>query len=240
MNYGIDNVWLSPAFIISLIIVVACAAIGLKRGFIKTVFDFCGMIVAVILTVLISPYVAAALRNNPSIYNTFHSKIDGHVDVNFDMGENRLDDYLQGLKLPGKVEEFVLKGNDAVTGAVESAADSANAAIVDRLTDMAINCIAFIVTFIIIMILIAIVAMVLDLVSKLPILNTANKTLGLVAGLVQGYLILSVLGVILMAISTSETGIAVSNQVAANPVLSFIYSHNLILMGITKLRGMLK
>ena len=240
MNYGADITWLSPVFIICMVIIVACAVIGIKRGFIKTVFDFCGMIIAVVLTVLISPYVAAMLRNNPGIYDTFHSKIAKHVDVNFDMGENRLDDYLEGLKLPVKVEDFVLKGNDAVTQAVDDAVNSANMAIVDRLTDMAINCVAFIITFVIIQVLLAIAVMVLDLVSKLPVLNTANKTLGLVAGLVQGYLILSLLGVILMAISTSELGIKIGSQVASNPVLSFIYRHNLILMCITKLRGMLK
>ncbi|MCR5684454.1 MAG: CvpA family protein [Lachnospiraceae bacterium] len=240
MNTWVDNAWLTPAFIISVVIFAACAIVGLKRGFIKTVFDFCGMFVAVILTVLISPYVAALMRNNASIYDAFNSKIAEHVHVNFDAGNNRLDDYLEGLKLPSKVENYVLEGNDAVSQAVDNAVENVNKAIVDRLTDMAINCVAFIITFVILLVIIAIVSMVLDLVAKLPVLNTANKTLGLIAGLIEAYLILSILGVILMALSTSELGISISSQVAANPVLSFIYKHNLILMGITKFRGMLK
>ena len=237
---GLANIWVTPAFIVTLVIIVGCTVIGIKRGFIKTVFDLFGMLAAVILTVLISPHVANAMRNNASIYDALHSKIEEHVHINFNASNNTLSDYLDGLNLPGKVSDFLLKGGETVTDAANQSVAQANAAIIDKLTNMAINCIAFIITFIILMILIWIVSMVLNLISKLPVLNMLNKTLGAVAGFIQAYVILSVIGVIIMAAATTKWGIAISEQIAANPVLSFIYKHNLILIGITKFKGMIK
>ncbi len=237
---GVDNAWITPAFIVTLVIIAGCTIIGLKRGFIKTVFDLFGMLVAVILTVLLSPYVADAMRNNPSIYDALHSKIEEHVHINFNVTDNALSDYIDRLNLPDKVDEFLLKGGETVTDAANQSVAQLNAAIVNKLTDMAINCIAFIITFIILMVLIWIVSKVLNLISKLPVLNMLNKTLGAVAGLVEAYVILSVIGVIIMAASTTKWGIALGEQIAANPILSFIYKHNLILIGITRFKGMIK
>ncbi|MCR5324349.1 MAG: CvpA family protein [Lachnospiraceae bacterium] len=237
---SIGNIWLTPAFMITLVIIVGCTVVGIKRGFIKTVFDLFGMIAALILTILISPYVANAMRNSPSIYDAIHSKIEEHVHINFNLSNNTLSDYLEGLNLPEKVDEFLLKGGETVTDAANGTVSQVNAAITDKLTHMAISCIAFIITYIIIMVLILILSMVLNLISKLPILNSLNKTLGAVAGLIEAYVILSVIGVIIMAASTSKTGIAISEQIASNPILSFIYKHNLILIGITKFKGMIK
>ena len=237
---GINNAWLTPAFIVTLVIIAGCTIVGLKRGFIKTVFDLFGMLVAVILTVLISPYVADAMRNNASIYDALHSKIEEHVHINFNASDNKLEDYLDGLNLPNKVDEFLLKSGDSIADAANQSVAQVNAAIVNKLTNMAINCIAFIITFIILMVLIWIVSKVLNLISKLPVLNMLNKTLGAAAGFVEAYVILSIIGVIIMAGSTTKWGIQFSEQIAANPILSFIYKHNLILIGITRVKGMIK
>ncbi len=237
---GIGGAWLSPAFIVTIVIITVCVIAGLKRGLIKTLFDLFGMLIAVILTVLISPYVASAMRNNPSMYNTIHSKIEEHVHLNFNMSDNTLTDYVDGMKLPKKVSDFLLDSGEAVANTANQSVAQINAKITDKLTDMAINCIAFIITLVIMTVLIIILSLVLNLVSKLPVLNMLNKSLGVAAGIVEAYLILSVIGVIIMAASTSEFGIKIVEQITANPILSFIYKHNLILMGITRFRGMLK
>ena len=240
MNGELSNAWLSPAFIVTLIIIAVCVIAGLKRGLVKTLFDLFGMLLAVILTILISPYVASAIRNNPSMYDTIHSKIEEHVHLNFNLSDNTLTDYVDGMKLPKKVSDFLLDSGENVTNAANQSVAQINAKITDKLTDMAINCIAFIITLIIMIVLIAILSMVLNLVSKLPVLNMLNKTLGMTAGIIEAYLILSVIGVIIMAASTSELGIKIIGQISANPLLSFIYKHNLLLMGITRFRGILK
>ena len=95
--YG-SNAWLTPAFIGAVIITAVCAVMGVKRGLIKTVFDLAGMLVGVILTVLISPYMASMLRNNVSIYNSIHSKIEQHVHINFNSSGNELADYWSSQK----------------------------------------------------------------------------------------------------------------------------------------------
>ena len=235
-----SNTWLTPAFIGAVAIIALFGIMGLKRGLIRTVFELAGMLIGVILTVLISPYMASMLRNSASVYDAIHSKIEEHVHINFNSSGDELTDYLDGLNMPNKVDEFLLEKSGNVSDLANSTVEQINRSIVDKLTDMAINCISFVVTFIIIMLLLTIAVMLLDLISKLPVLNFTNKLLGLAAGLIEAYLILSVIGVMIMIFSTSKLGIALSTQISSNPILSFIYKHNLILMGITKVRGFLK
>ena len=234
-----DGSWLSPAFLVTIAIIVICVLIGYKRGFIKTVFDLAGMLIAVILTVLISPVVASMMKGSPSIYDSLHTKIEKHVHINFDAEGHSLSQYLDDLEVPDKVGDYLLDGGKTLEEVASSSVDAVNARIVDKLTVMAINCIAFILTLIVVMIVITIVAMVLDLVSKLPGINMLNKTLGIAAGAIEAYLILSVIGVIIMTFSTSDFGISAASQIASNPILSFIYKNNLLLSGITRIKGIL-
>ena len=241
-----SEAWLNPAFIGAVVILAVFAALGIKRGLIKTVFHIAGVAVAIILTIFISPYMASFLRNNTDLGDTVHSMIADHVHINFNSSGKDVTEYLDNLNMPQKVEDYLLQGSTATDGidntldGVNNALEGVNDAIVGKLTDMALNCISFIATLILILIILAIVSSLLDLVSKLPLLNSANKALGCIAGLIEGYLVLSVIGVLVMLFSTTAPGIALSTQISANPVLSFIYEHNLLLIGITKVRGLLK
>ncbi len=232
--------WLTPAFIGAVVIVAVCVFAGLRRGFVKTAFDMFGVLFGVILTVLISPAVASLMKGNDKIYDSIHTRIEDHVSVNFNMSDNKLVDYIDGLSLPDKVGDFLLDGGKAVNDAAQGSIEKVNDKIADKLTDVVINGIAFIVTLVVVLILLAVAFFLLDLVSRLPMINGLNKTLGIVAGIVEAYIILSILGVVIMAISTTQLGIKLSAQIAANPVLSFIYQNNLIIMGITKVKGLRK
>ena len=238
LDKGAFGGWLSPAFLISLVIIVLSILAGYKRGFIKTVFDLAGMVVGVILTVLIAPYVASMIRNNPSMYNSIHSKIEEHVRVNFSASGDSLSDYFNDSGIPDSVNDFLQDGGGKLQGVADRSITAVNEGIADKVTDIVIKCIAFIGTLIVVMLIITIITMILNLISKLPGINTLNKTLGVAAGIFEAYLILSVIGVIIMAISTTESGIAINSQIAANPLLSFIYRHNIILIIMTKLKGL--
>ena len=237
---GFVSSWLTPAFIGAVLIVAVCVFSGLRRGFVKTAYDMCGILFGVILTVLISPAVASLMKNNVKIYDSIHSRIEEHVSVNFNLSDNKLVDYINESSLPDKVGDFLLEGGKSITDAAQGSIEKVNDKMADKLTDMVINGIAFIITLIVVLILLAVAFFLLDLVSKLPVINGLNKTLGIAAGIVEAYIILSILGVVIMAISTTQLGIALSEQIAANPILSFIYQYNLIIMGITKVKGLRK
>ena len=100
-----------------------------------------------------------------------------------------------------------------------------------------INALAFIVTFIVILIILWLVFAALNLISKLPVLNSMNKTAGFLAGAVQGLVIVWVLFILLTVFGGTTFGRDALQMIGENEALSFIYNNNLLLryvIGITE------
>ena len=103
------------------------------------------------------------------------------------------------------------------------------------MSDLILKAITFFILIIIIYIIVRIVIFMLDFISKLPVINSINKTGGLVVGLVQGLLIVWIGCLILTAFSDKAWAQEAFAQINANPLLTFIYNNNLITFIITKL-----
>ena len=101
------------------------------------------------------------------------------------------------------------------------------------LASVVINAIAFVITFIIILILLWVICNALNLISKLPILNHINKTDGMLAGLIQGFIIIWILFLIITILGGTTLGQEALKMVEENEILSFIYSNNFLLNFIT-------
>ena len=62
------------------------------------------------------------------------------------------------------------------------------------------------------------------------LINGVNKMLGAGIGLVEGILVLWVVCIALTAIGGTEVGADIFAAIASNPILSFIYNNNLLVM----------
>ena len=100
---------------------------------------------------------------------------------------------------------------------------------------MVINAIAYIATFIIVFTLMKLLIVIADVASHLPIIRGMNKILGALLGAVQGILTVWVFfAVITMAMGT-ELGMKLYEQILEQPVLNYLYEHNVILDMISNL-----
>lgn len=212
------------AILIGVIAVLGLSAFyGYKRGFVHIVLSMVAMLVtsilAAILTVPVSAMIASATSFDESIEESVAELVSANEVVDLQS--------LSKLNLPTQIEEVIVEG---AAGAVGGFTEY----IVSTVADLILRAITFFVLIIIIYIVVRIVIFMLDFISKLPVINSINKTGGLVVGLLQGLLIVWIACLVVTAFGDKAWAQEVFAQINANPLLTFIYNNNLIILIVTK------
>lgn len=207
--------------------------IGMKVGFIKTIFSLCSMIIAVVLTIWLSPYVNSFMRGNDKIYNGISSKVDTMLTFSEEeaAGDNQ-DALIEGLAVPQSIKNSLIENNKAEVYdalGITSFKDYVS----NYITGIIINAMAFIITFVVILVLLWVICIALDIISKLPLIKQVNKTAGLIAGLIHGLVIVWIFFILLTVFGSTETGQKALQMIGENAFLSFLYNNNYLLTFIT-------
>ena len=213
-----------------LILLIVLAVLGLsalygyKKGLVKILLSMVALlvtfVVAAILTIPVSCMLKAATPIDEGIEKSVSKLVTENEVVNVDSISN--------LNLPSPIEKVLVKG-------AEAAKDGFNEYIVGAVADVLLKAITFFVLIIIVYVVVTILINVLDFISRLPLINSINKTGGLAVGLVQGLLLVWVGCLIVTAFANEPWGQEVFRQINANPLLTFIYNNNLITVLITSI-----
>lgn len=221
------------AAVFAVIIILALSALmGIKRGFIKTVFMLFSTIAAILLTVLLSPYVSKMMQNNDRILNYVMERVEQGID--FGDEETQEDSFIEGLGLPSFLEKALVENNNSdIYDTLEVERENIKHYVSLYVAIIIIKAIAFILTFIVLLLLLGLLCRVLDIVAKLPVLHGINKLLGCAAGIVQGIVIIWLLCVFLTAISGTALGRDIFEMIDESRFLTYIYDNNLIITFVT-------
>lgn len=214
------------------VILLGNAVIGMRVGFIKTIFSLVSLILALFLTVWVSPMVRDTMKDNEKLYQGISNKIEKMLPFEDKVAQEDEPGLIEGLSVPKSVKEGLLKDN-TVERYKELAITSFKQYVSRYLTEVTINALSFIVTFMVILILLWVIFLALNLISKLPLLNQLNKTAGLLAGFVHGLILVWLFFLLLTVFATTEFGQSTMKLVAENELLSIIYNNNLLLKFIT-------
>jgi uncharacterized membrane protein required for colicin V production len=205
----------------------------MKVGFIKTVFSLVSLILALILTIWISPMVKDYMKGNEKFYNGIATKVEKLLPFGEEeVVEEEQSLAIEGLSVPKSIKEELLENNTAESYK-EMAITSFKEYVSRYLTGVIINSLSFIVTFVAILIILWVIFMALDLISKLPLLNQVNKTAGLLAGLVHGLIVVWLFFILLNVFGSTAFGQSIMKLVGENEVLGIIYNNNILLKFIT-------
>lgn len=214
-------------------ILIINALIGWKTGFIKMIFSLCFMILAVVLTLWISPYVNNFMRGNDKIYGSVTEKVEKVLPkVSDKTDKNEQISTIEGLTLPKSIKDALIENNNTEVYK-KLAVNSFQEYLSNYLTGIVINALAFVITFAIILISLWVLCFVLDLISKLPLLNQVNHLAGLLAGLVHGLVIVWIFFLVLTVFQSSELGQKAMQMIGDNEILSLIYNNNILIDFVT-------
>ncbi|HHV09573.1 MAG TPA: CvpA family protein [Clostridiales bacterium] len=221
--------------IIVLAILIVNGLIGMKAGLIKTVFSLFSMIIAVVLTIWLSPYVNHFMRNNDKIHGGISTGIEKMLPFSEEEAEGKDQDTLiNGLSLPQSIKNSLIENNN-VEVYKEMAINSFKDYVSSYLTGVIINAMAFSITFVVVLILLWVICFALDLISKLPLLNQINKKAGLVAGLIHGLVVVWIFFILVTVFGSTEAGQKALEMIGQDQILSFIYNNNYLLKFITNI-----
>lgn len=202
---------------------------GYCKGLIKTIFSMCSVIVALVATSFLAPIIAEEVPNNKKVYEFIYEKVEHTIPIqNKDKQEK---DVIESLTLPQALKDSLIENNNSKIYEmldIDKAKDTFTVYIYSYLTRLVISAICYVVIFIVLLIILFIVANALDLISKLPILNTLNKTGGAAVGLIYGCLIIWIFCIVITIFSGTGFGKAAYECINESPILDYIYNHNLL------------
>lgn len=221
-----------------LIIVVVglafCILHGYKKGFIRILFSLVSIILAIAFVTISTPYICSYLETHTPLKANIEGKCLEHIQLSAkdkmgseaDSQEKTLTD--AGITIPsGVFEKIVNQGVNSADHALEKT--GAYQALADSLSHFIVNGIAFFAAFVIATIALFIIARLLNLIAMLPLIRNVNHLLGVIAGFVQGMVLIWLFMYLVAVCCTSSFGSMMLDYINKSMILSYLYNHNLIM-----------
>lgn len=221
--------------IIVALILIGCTVLGGIKGFVHTIFTMFSLFIIIMLTGVLSPYVADYINGHTDVPKSIHSKVEEKINlkekISSDSSANR-NDLIDKMDMPEQLKEVIKEksqaAGDAFSATTGAASEKLVTGIYDRITDLIVSAISYLFTFAVVGVIVLIAGILLDIVSKLPGIKQANAILGVIVGFVQGYLAVTVVYIAAVAFAATELGASVISQVAESEILTWFYNHNIV------------
>lgn len=227
---------MSWLLIVVLVILAVNALYGFKKGLIRTIFSFCSLLIAIVLTIWINPMVGDLMKNNDKFYSGVVQRVEKMLpDQNQEENGKEKDSsdkttYIKKLPFPKSFKNSLMKKESDYR---DLAFDSFRDYVSHYVAGIIINAMAFILTFVIMTAVLWAICFMLNIISKLPILNQINKLAGMMAGLLQGLVIVWLFFIVLTVLGSSKFGQDTLQMIEQDDILSLIYNNNILLGFIT-------
>lgn len=217
--------------LISVIVIIAVfAIIGLKRGLLRMVFSLAFAIAAIIITVFLAPgitkYIKAHTKWDENLRagtESYLEKQDVLLDENTSEEINVLPDVFQ-KEINKNADEYIEKGYETY-----------NAYIVDSVTDCIFSAAVTVGIFLALIVIFLIIRAIISGVGKLPVICTVNRFAGMLAGILFGFVAVSLFFVVVMVFNNTDLAKVIYEDIESNAFLSFVYNNNLLMILMAKI-----
>lgn len=221
--------------IVILAILGLSVLVGLYRGFISSVASMGGCLLSLGLSFWLSPKLAEAIQNNPSILKTLVSYTDAATKLGDQalassnvtmLTETGITEILNKVSLPAPLNTLLQNNlQNQVFGAAADVGTYVSQTIIGAI----LNVICFIVCFLALMLVIHFIINFLKVVFKFPVLKQLNSVAGGAFGLIRGALLCFVAFALLPLIQTLLPVQDINQLVETSALAPLFNSGNLIL-----------
>lgn len=213
------------------LVIVGFMVVGYIRGFIKSIFSLCSILVIMIAACFIAPLVDHYVEKNTQVYAVVEERCIAHYEKKALEIANK-----QELNKSGAEEEALstleIKYNkvlqEKLKREIYKQADETGVfeKIGKATANMIIESLIFLLTIIVLWLVLHVIEGILDLVAKLPVLKGINRILGMLVGLLGGVVFIWALAFLLSLCSTTQIGKDLLQMVTSNHILNLIYENN--------------
>lgn len=192
---------------------------GYRRGFIKTLFDTLGVIIAFFLSRQFYYFTENFLLNNTKLFFKVHDFFESKFS------EKLIESFEESVHIPAELKNVL--SNIVDSGGV--AGSDTFAVFVDNISIILVRSISFVITFLVIYAALVLLSNIINIVFKLPILNLTNRLFGAGTGLLKSVIVLY----IIFALSSPLIGFLQESKLAQGVLESesskIFYDNNIIL-----------
>ncbi len=221
-------------FIVVIIFFVSCVLRGYRKGFLRILYSLISIIVTIVFVTITAPYIADFIAQNTEIQATLEEKCLEHIraaaekNMEEEAQENKekLDD--AGVSLPEGIWEELIDSGMGITDDVLGQAGIYEM-LASNMARFIVNGIAYFVALLVVTIVLFIIARMVNLVAKLPLVRNVNHFLGVLAGAIQGVILIWVFFYLIAICCTSSFGITMISYINQNGLLTWLYNNNLVL-----------
>ena len=111
--------------IIVALILIGCTVLGGIKGFVHTIFTMFSLFIIIMLTGVLSPYVADYINGHTDVPKSIHSKVEEKLKfqekIKFDSGAVSAKGLLEELEIPNQLIEIIMDKNNGGSGFLSAA-----------------------------------------------------------------------------------------------------------------------
>jgi uncharacterized membrane protein required for colicin V production len=193
--------WILDAILV--VILLIFVGIGVHRGAIRTVVEFFGSFVALIVAAMVSNTVTEPLFTEtirPMVLNAMENMLEDAIAGSADPMANLMEKipdfavrYFENGALAQKIEGALMLG---ATDGAQMLTDG----VIGPVVQLLLRGVIAVLTFLVVSVLLRVIAEALDLVAKLPVLHQLNEGLGAVCGAAKGLVVVVLLVTLVTAV----------------------------------------
>lgn len=196
-----SNLIITLADVVLLVVLCLFAFWGWRKGAVRMGFSLVSLLAAIVLGKILYPVIADFLRNTP-VYTGILSTVQKHTVS----GE---------AETTGVIADLMAKGGEALSGILST-----------YLAELALRAIAFLLVVVVVKVLLTLASRLLKLFTSLPIIGMVNRMAGLVLGIVEGILIVTVLLAGIYVISPLKKTPVIDREIEKSIVVREWYLNN--------------
>lgn len=210
-------------FIIVAIVFLIFMIRGWAKGFLRLLFSLVSVLVIIGLMSWLAPKVATGLQEHTPIYQMVQDRCEEKIQEKFETEASSFEECIEeeSIALPHKVIGYLVENGET---ALENAGVYQN--IAARMAQMLLSGVSFLIGFLIAIIIVKTIGKMLGIIDHIPILNGMNRLLGLLGGLAEGYIIISLFFAGLVLFSTTKIGLTLTQHIDQSVLLSKLYYNN--------------
>lgn len=220
---------------IGVIVILAFFAIsGRIRGLVKTCFSFVPMLAGLVLTNQFYPVLSKILRKT-FIYEGLKEGVGKALNLDGLLSSTLTgNDTIGALNLPEFLKTALVKNNNPVVYNILGV-NKISEYISGYVANICLNVLCMAVVFVVIVAVCKFVLAALDLIAKLPVINFLNKTGGLAVGLLQGVIVLWIMGLVLVVFYSNPVFTSFFQLLDESKLGIFFYEKNVLLFMILRI-----
>ncbi len=201
---------------------------GYRKGFIRMIASLTTLILAIFLVSIATPYISSVLRDHTPVYDMIEERCEDLVESGTDNISSKIEEseWIEELKIPEFLQNMLKENNNSVAYEKMNV-ESFGEYVSHFIATMILNVVSYIVTFILALILIKIVVGALGVLAHLPVINSMNRILGALMGLLQSLILIWLFLLVVTLFGSTQWGDYIMRMINDSSLLTALYDANI-------------